>query len=42
MTDSRPIVHNQADFGKLAINGRGFIYLAISKMSSPFKYLQDF
>ena len=25
-------VYNQARFGKLVINGRGFIYLAISKM----------
>ena len=32
----RPIVsydvHNQASFGKPFINGRGFIYLGISKM----------
>ena len=35
--DSRPIfsydVHNQAGFDNPFINGRGFIYLGISKMS---------
>ena len=38
--DLRPIfldhVHNQTDFGKPFINGRGFIYLSISKMSLTF------
>ena len=38
--DSRPIfpyhVHNQADFDNPFINGRGFIYLGISKMSFTF------
>ena len=38
--DSRPIfpyhVNNQADFGKPFFNGRGFIYLSISKMSVTF------
>ena len=38
--DSRPIfpyqVHNQAGFDNSFINGRGFIYLGISKMSFTF------
>ena len=38
--DSRPIfhyyAHNQTDFENLFINGRGFIYLGISKMSFTF------
>ena len=38
--DSRPIfpyhVHNQAGFDNPFINGRGFIYLGISKMSFTF------
>ena len=44
-SDSRPIfpyhVHNQAGFDNPFINGRGFIYLGISKMSFIFKYLQE-
>ena len=44
--DSRPIflyhVHNQAGFDNTFINGRGFMYLGISKMSFTFKYLQEF
>ena len=44
--DSRPIfpyhVHNQADFDNPFINGRGFIYLGLSKMSFTFQYLQEF
>ena len=39
-SDSRPIfpyhVHNQAGFDNPFINGRGFIYLGISKMSFTF------
>ena len=39
-SDSRPIflyhVHNQAGFGNPFINGRGFIYLGISKKSFTF------
>ena len=38
--DSRPIfsyhVHNEAGFDNLFINGRGLIYLGISKMSFTF------
>ena len=38
--NSRPIlpyhVHNQADFDKSFVNGRGFIYLGISKMGFTF------
>ena len=38
--DSQPIfpchVHKQADFENSFINGRGFIYLEISKMSFTF------
>ena len=38
--DSRPIfpyhVHNQAGFDNPFINGRGFIYLGISKVSFTF------
>ena len=38
--DSRPIfphhVHNQVDFDNPFINGIVFIYLGISKISSPF------
>ena len=37
---SRPVfpyyVHNQADFDNLFKNGKGFIYLGISKMSFTF------
>ena len=44
--NSRPIfphhVHNQADFDSPFINGRGFFYLGIFKMSFTFKYLQEF
>ena len=43
---SQPIfpyhVNNQADFDNAFINGRGIIYLGISKMSFTFKYLQEF
>ena len=39
-TDSRPVfpyhVHNQADFDNPFINGRGFIYLRISKTTFTF------
>ena len=39
-SDSGPIftyhVHNQAGFGNPFINGRGFIYMGISKMSFTF------
>ena len=39
-TDSRPVfpyhVHNQADFDSPFINGRGFIYLRISKTTFTF------
>ena len=39
--DSQPVfpyhVHNQADFDNPFINGRGFIYLGISKMSFTFE-----
>ena len=38
--DSRPVfpyhVHNQTDFDNRLINGRGFIYLGILKMSFTF------
>ena len=38
--DSQPIfpyhVHNETDFDNLFINGKGFIYLGISKMSFTF------
>ena len=44
--DSWPIVsyhvHIQASFDNPFINGRGFIYCDISKMSLTFKYLQEF
>ena len=46
INDLRPIVpyqvHNQVDFGKSVINGRGLIYLAISKMGFILKHLQEF
>ena len=37
-----PYVYNHADFGNPFINRRAFIYLAISKLSFTFKYLQEF
>ena len=44
--DSRAIfpyhVHNLADFDNHFINGRGFIYLGISKWVSLVKCLQEF
>ena len=35
-TTSNSDFHNQADFDNPFINGRGFIYLGISKMSYTF------